>query len=101
LTLRPSSKQAGSPEHRNSPDERLLVLDFLTTWVGFRMGLAEASPFVQFLMNMGPMDGVVLQSYCARTGAYCAWRSRFHVIQWINYWYAALVIRNLALIVTR
>jgi len=34
-------------------------------------------------------------------GAVCVWRGRYQVIHLINYWYAALVIWNLALITTR
>jgi len=34
-------------------------------------------------------------------GGFCIWRDRLRVILWINYWYAALVIWNLALIVSR
>jgi hypothetical protein len=80
----------------------LQVLDVLTTWLGFRMGLGEASPFIQFLMHMGPVAGVLGSKVVAlMLGAYCVWRRRFRVIQLINYWYAALVIWNLALIITR
>jgi len=78
----------------------LQVLDFLTTWVGFRMGLSEASPFIQFLMRIGPLEGVLFSKAVALLlGAYCVWRGKYHVIHWINYWYAALVVWNLALIV--
>jgi hypothetical protein len=80
----------------------LQVLDTLTTWLGFKAGLGEASPFIQFLMQMGPMTGVVLSKMVALgLGAYCVWRGRFRVIHWINYWYAGLVVWNLALIMTR
>ncbi|MEQ1885390.1 MAG: DUF5658 family protein [Bryobacteraceae bacterium] len=80
----------------------LQVLDTLTTWLGFKAGLGEASPFVQFLMQMGPMAGVLASKAVALLlGAYCVWRGRFQVIHWINYWYAALVIWNLALILSR
>ena len=80
----------------------LQVLDFLTTWVGFRLGLEEASPFIQILMQIGPVEGVLFSKAIALLlGAFCVWRAKFHVIQWINYWYAGLVIWNLALIVTR
>ena len=29
----------------------LQVLDVLTTWLGFRIGLSEASPFIRMLMD--------------------------------------------------
>jgi hypothetical protein len=30
--------------------------------------------------------------------AFCVWKGRFNVIRLINYWYAALVVWNLALL---
>jgi uncharacterized protein DUF5658 len=80
----------------------LQVLDILTTWLGFRLGLHEASPFIQVLMRMGPMAGLLASKAVALSlGGLCIWRQRLRVILWINYWYAALVIWNLALIVSR
>ena len=80
----------------------LQVLDVLTTWLGFRLGLSEASPFIQLLMHLGPAAGLVGSKMVALLlGAFCVWRGRFRVIYWINYWYAALVVWNLALIVSR
>jgi len=80
----------------------LQVLDVATTWLGFRMGLAEASPFIQFLMHWGLLAGLLESKAVALLlGAFCVWRRRYHVIHLINYWYAALVIWNLTLIVTR
>ena len=32
----------------------LQLLDVLTTLVGFKLGAAEASPFIQVLMHAGP-----------------------------------------------
>jgi hypothetical protein len=80
----------------------LQVLDALTTWLGFRVGLAEASPFVRLLMHTGPLSGVLASKAVALLlGGVCVWRRRYQVIHLINYWYAALVIWNLSLIVTR
>jgi Domain of unknown function (DUF5658) len=80
----------------------LQVLDVATTWLGFRLGLAEASPFVRLLMHWGPLAGVVASKAVAvGLGAVCVWRRRFAVIHAINYWYAGLVVWNLALITTR
>ena len=80
----------------------LQVLDALTTWLGFRVGLSEASPFVQFLMRVGPGLGLLASKIVAlMLAALCVWRGRLNVIRLINYWYAALVVWNLALIVTR
>lgn len=80
----------------------LQLLDALTTWLGFRIGLAEASPFIQFLMHLGPGLGLAGSKLVALAlGGFCVWKRRYKVIALINYWYAALVIWNLALILTR
>jgi hypothetical protein len=52
----------------------LQVLDLLTTWLGFRHGLQEASPFIQILMRMGPMAGLVASKVVALSiGGLCIW----------------------------
>jgi len=80
----------------------LQVLDALTTWLGFRVGLSEASPFIQLLMHVGPLAGLLVSKIVAFVlGGYCVWRKRFAVIKWINYWYAGLVVWNMALILSR
>ncbi|MSV35719.1 MAG: hypothetical protein EXQ47_08995 [Bryobacterales bacterium] len=80
----------------------LQIFDVLTTWHGVRLGLQEASPFVRFLMRMGPLAGLLASKAVALSlGGFCIWRERLRVILWINYWYTALVIWNLALIVSR
>lgn len=80
----------------------LQVLDVLTTWIGWRVGLGEASPFIHFLMRMGPMAGLIASKGVAfLLGGICVWRKRFQVIGLINYWYAALVVWNMALILSR
>jgi Domain of unknown function (DUF5658) len=77
----------------------LQVLDALTTWLGFRIGLSEASPFVRLLTHIGPVAGLLGSKLVALLlGGYCVWRKRFNVIRLINYWYAGLVVWNLALI---
>ncbi|MCX7605249.1 MAG: DUF5658 family protein [Bryobacteraceae bacterium] len=78
----------------------LQVLDFLTTILGFRLGLSEASPFVRMLTQIGPALGVALSKLIALTLAVvCLWLNRPRVLRWINYWYAALVVWNLSLMV--
>src|SRR5579862_8804849 len=50
----------------------LQLLDVVTTWLGFRMGLGEASPFIQFLMRMGPLVGLLASKVVAvGMGAFC------------------------------
>jgi hypothetical protein len=51
---------------------------------------------------MGPMAGLLTSKALALSlGGLCIWRERLRVIRLINYRYAALVIWNLALIVSR
>jgi hypothetical protein len=77
----------------------LQVLDFLTTLVGFRLGLGEASPFIRVLTSLGPVWGVLLSKIVAFSIAGVAlYLHRDSVIRKINIWYGALVIWNLGLI---
>jgi len=77
----------------------LQVLDLMTTLLGFKLGLAEASPFVRWLTQIGPEAGVVASKGIAVVlGGFAVWTRRFHVIRWINYWFAGLVAWNLWLI---
>ena len=78
----------------------LQVLDFLTTLIGMKMGLNEASPFIRWLMQIDPAVGLALSKIIAFTlGGLCLWLNKRHLVRWINYWYAGLVIWNMALIV--
>jgi hypothetical protein len=74
----------------------LQLLDLLTTLVGFRVGAAEASPFVRVMMHAGPVAGVIVSKLLALgIGALCIHLNKAHVIRWISYWYCALVVWNL------
>lgn len=78
----------------------LQVLDFLTTVLGFRLGLSEASPFVRMLTQVGPALGIALSKLIAVTLAVaCLLLNKHRVLRWINYWYALLVAWNLTLMV--
>ena len=77
----------------------LQFLDALTTLLGFRAGLAEASPFVRLLVEVGPLAGLLADKVIAVVLAVvCVWSGRSRMIRWINYWYAALVTWNIVLI---
>jgi hypothetical protein len=79
----------------------LQMLDVLTSWLGFRVGLMEASPVVRLLLGFGPMAGLLASKLIALgLGGFCVWSGRYQVIRLINYWYAALVVWNLALILS-
>lgn len=74
----------------------LQVLDLLTTLVGFKLGISEASPFVRSLMHFGPGIAVAASKIAAISLAGLSVAlNRSHLIRWINYWYAALIIWNL------
>jgi hypothetical protein len=77
----------------------LQLLDLLTTLVGFRIGASEASPFVRMVMAFGPAAGVACSKALALALAMlCVYLHRHRLIQWINYWYAGLVVWNLSVL---
>ena len=77
----------------------LQLLDLMTTLIGFRLGASEASPFVRLLTTFGPVTGVLLSKGIALSlGAACIQIQRMHLIRWINYWFASLVVWNMAMI---
>ncbi len=79
----------------------LQLLDLLTTLVGFRLGASEASPFIRALMQLGPELGVLLSKLAAvGLGALCIALRKAHLIRWICYWYAALVVWNLSVMLS-
>jgi hypothetical protein len=80
----------------------LQVLDFLTTLIGFRLGASEASPFIVKLIHAtSPAIGVGASKLLGLgLGALCVATHRARLISWINYWYAALVVWNLSIILT-
>jgi len=74
----------------------LQLLDLLTTLVGFKLGAAEASPFIRMLMHAGPVMGVTLSKIVALgLGGLCVYLKKHHLIRWATYWYAGLVVWNL------
>src|ERR1035437_11090246 len=77
----------------------LQLLDLLTTLLGFRLGAAEASPFIWLMMHAGPAAGVIASKAVALgIGALCIYLNKSHVIRWISYWYGGLVGWNLMVI---
>lgn len=79
----------------------LQLLDLLTTLVGFRVGAAEASPFIRTLMHTGPMMGVFLSKILALgLGGYCVYTKKMGLIRLITYWYGGLVVWNLMIMLT-
>jgi|WetSurMetagenome_2_1015567.scaffolds.fasta_scaffold961734_2 hypothetical protein len=77
----------------------LQVLDFLTTLIGMKIGLGEVSPFIRWLMHADPAVGLVVSKLIALVlGGLCLWLNKRHLVRWINYWYAGLVVWNMMLI---
>lgn len=74
----------------------LQILDFLTTLVGLKLGISEASPFIRSLLHFGPSVAVAASKIVAiaLAGA-CIGLNRSYLLRWINYWYAGLVVWNL------
>jgi hypothetical protein len=79
----------------------LQVLDLLTTLIGFRLGAAEASPFIRTLMHFGPAIGVILSKVLALgLGAYCVYRKKIRLMRLVTYWYGGLVVWNLMIVLS-
>jgi len=77
----------------------LQLLDLLTTLVGFKLGAAEASPFIRMLMHMGPVTGVTLSKLVALgLGGLCVYLKKHRLIRWATYWYGGLVVWNLMIL---
>ncbi|HUO29390.1 MAG TPA: DUF5658 family protein [Bryobacteraceae bacterium] len=79
----------------------LQVLDLLTTLIGFKLGLMEASPFIRALLRFGPVAALVLSKALALVlaGA-CVTLHKQRLIRWISYWFAGLIAWNLCTILT-
>jgi hypothetical protein len=77
----------------------LQVLDLLTTLVGIKFGVSEASPFVRWMMAWGPAAGVAMSKFVAiGLAGLCIAANKQHLIRWVTYWYAGLVVWNLCII---
>jgi len=74
----------------------LQILDILTTLIGFSLGNEEASPMVRLMVRWGPVNGLLISKIVAvGVACTCLLLHRRRLIQWINYWYAAVVAWNL------
>ncbi len=75
----------------------LQILDVLSTLIGFRLGNAEASPFIRLLILWGPVAGLAASKLLAVGLVLVCYRlGRTALIRWINYWYGALILWNLS-----
>jgi hypothetical protein len=79
----------------------LQTLDILTTLIGLRMGAGESSIFLARIMEMGPVIGLLISKLFASFLVAAALRMhRPRIVVFLNYWFAAVVTWNLAMIVT-
>jgi len=78
----------------------LQLLDFLTTLVGFKLGATEVSPFIaKLIYATSPAWGVAASKVVGLgIGGLCVALNRMKVVNWVNYWYAGLVVWNLSMI---
>lgn len=74
----------------------LQALDFLTTLIGLKLGVQEASPFIRSLLHFGPGIAVAASKMAALIlAAVCIKLNRSYVLRYANYWFAGVVVWNL------
>lgn len=77
----------------------LQLLDLMTTVLAFQFGGYEMNPLLRWLMQWGPVTGLTVAKVAACTLAWvCIWLKKGHVVRWANYWFAALVVWNLTMV---
>jgi Domain of unknown function (DUF5658) len=78
----------------------LQTLDILTTLLGLHMGATEGSYFIGRLMRAGPLAALLIAKILAAALVCLALRfKRPRLVVFLNYWFAAVVTWNCALIV--
>jgi len=74
----------------------LQALDVLTTLIGIRVGASEGSIFVGRLMQLGPVEGLLISKMFAVLLAMSALRlKRPRVVVFLNYMFIGLISWNL------
>jgi hypothetical protein len=76
----------------------LQVLDILTTLIGLHLGAGEASFFISQLMRIGPVPALMVSKILAVILVMIAMRRYPRIVVMANFWFAAVVTWNLALI---
>jgi hypothetical protein len=77
----------------------LQVLDILTTLLGLQLGAREGSMFLSRLMRVGPVAALLIAKIIAVLLVALAMKfKRPRVVVFLNYWFAAVVTWNLAVI---
>jgi hypothetical protein len=63
-----------------------------------KFGFAESSPFIRWLMQSNMTAGLAESKLVAvALAVICIMADRGYLVRWINRWYAALIVWNLAL----
>jgi hypothetical protein len=79
----------------------LQALDVLTTMLGLQAGAHEGSLFISTLMRIGPLPALLLVKAFASGLVLTAFASkRARVVVFLNFWFAAVVTWNLAIILS-
>jgi hypothetical protein len=77
----------------------LQVLDIFTTIIGLHLGAAESSAFISRLMQVGPVAALLIAKLFAVMLVAIALRmQRLRLVVFLNFWFAAVVTWNLAMI---
>ncbi len=77
----------------------LQVLDILTTLLGLQMGAEESSAFLGRLMSVGPVAALLIAKILAVMLVAIAMKvKRPRIVVFLNFWFAAVVSWNLAII---
>lgn len=77
----------------------LQILDVLTTVVGLHLGAHEGSSFIGHLLRTGPLSGLIISKILAAgLAAFAIFLNRKRLLVFLNYWFAAVVLWNLAAI---
>jgi len=77
----------------------LQTLDILTTLLGLQLGAREASIFVGQVMQAGPVAGLLVSKILAVLLVSVALKfKRPRVVVFLNFWFAAVITWNLAMI---
>jgi hypothetical protein len=77
----------------------LQMLDILSTILGLRLGASESSVFIAGLMRMGPFQALLVSKILAVFLVAAALKlQRPRLVVFLNFWFAAVVTWNLAMI---
>jgi len=98
-----SNTQMQAPPRASSGSSKVIqvffylqTLDFLTTLIGLKLGIAEASPFIRSLLHYGPGIAVAASKIAAVLLAVaCIKLNRARLLRYVNYWFAGVVVWNL------